>query len=302
MSPTVTSYHNSLSETETSMKPAMWTDAFREFQPEEALERMSRLGWKYIELAEKHWRDIDEREDPEQGYVELKKLADRLGIDLVSMHGPMFNCCDESINVPRLMEDSKRAIRSAPLLGIKWLVFHPGSTPLIEDEEVLTVVKEKNLAVFRTFVEEAEKAGVGIAIENLCDHWLKPGRRRFGATVPELRWLLEELQSPNVGICWDTGHANIQRLDQYRAIKTLGNQLVTTHIADNDTTGDQHLLPFAGNVDWDAVTSALREISFTGLFALEVGGAVHGLPLPVREAKIRYARELTEALCTGGIC
>jgi len=101
-----------------------------------------------------------------------------------------------------------------------------------------------------------------------------------------------------MGVCWDTGHANIQKLNQYQAIKALGKNLVTTHIDDNDTSGDQHLLPFEGNINWKAIITALREINYMGLFNLEVGGAIHKVPFTIREAKLRYALELTKTLVT----
>ena len=64
-------------------------------------------------------------------------------------------------------------------------------------------------------------------------------------------WLVEETDPEIVGICWDMNHAQVQKLDQYQAIKELGEHLFHTHI--NDTMKDseeQHLLPFEGKVDW----------------------------------------------------
>lgn len=274
------------------MKPSIWTDAFVELQPEEALEGLAEVGWRYVELADKHWRDIDGRESAERDFKALRRLAERLSVRILQMHGPMFNICEDK-NLRENVELAKRAIRWAGLLGVEWVVFHPGTLPFGEDESEIEEVRRRNVEGFRELCAEAEKHGVGIAVENTSDGNV-PGRRAFGSTPTELAWLINELGYERVGVCWDTGHANLQRLDQYRSIKFLGRLLVATHIADNDGSGDQHLLPYEGNVKWDDVLRALREIGYKGLFNLEVGGAVHKIPLPIRKAKIRYAFELLD--------
>jgi sugar phosphate isomerase/epimerase len=158
--------------------------------------------------------------------------------------------------------------------------------------------KEGNLEMLRGWVTWAERFGIEIAVENMHD--MIPdivGRRAFGAIPSELLWLVKETNPELVGVCWDVNHAHVQKLDQYRAIKQLGKHLLHTHI--NDTTTDseeQHLLPFEGKVDWKAVIKALKEINYQGLFSLEAGASVGSLPLSLRDLKLRYALELTEAM------
>ena len=42
------------------------------------------------------------------------------------------------------------------------------------------------------------------------------------------------------------------------------------HLHDNDGTGDQHLLPFDGDVDWESVALILSRTAYGGTLALEV--------------------------------
>lgn len=56
------------------------------------------------------------------------------------------------------------------------------------------------------------------------------------------------------------------------------------------------MLPFEGTIDWKRVMAGLRDIDYQGLFNLEVGGALHNVPLGLREKKLHYALELTKAL------
>ncbi len=282
------------------MKPGIWTDAFQESEPEEALERLAHIGWKHIELAEKHMHDIDKRQRPDKHILNLNKLCADLGISIVTVHAPIFNLCDEQS--PRTRSEMPLmgpALKWAGVLGAEWVVVHPGTPADMWSGEATERARQQNLRAFQKFVAEAETARVGIAAENLCGRESRMGTERFGAVPGQLLWLASSLDAENVGVCWDTGHARLQGLDQYRAIKALGKHLVTTHIHDSDGVADRHLLPFDGDIDWQGVMRALREIDYTGYLVLEVGGAVHGLPLAIREAKLRYALELTEALAAG---
>ncbi|MCD6508052.1 sugar phosphate isomerase/epimerase [Candidatus Poribacteria bacterium] len=280
------------------MKPSIWTDAFVEFEPEEAIERLREAGWRYFELADKHWRDIDKREKPEEGFRNLKRQCERLGVLIHQMHGPMFNTCEEPSKLKAHMEEAERSLRWAGVLGVRWVVFHPGSASISEDEEDLEEVRRRNLEVFGKLADTARQLQIGIAIENTADR-NDGGRRVFGATTYELLSLVRALGPEVAGICWDTGHANVQKLNQYKAIKALGKHLVATHIDDNNSSSDQHLLPFEGNIDWKGVMRALREVNYDGFFNLEIGGAMHKVPLSVRVEKARYALELTKALIEG---
>lgn len=81
----------------------------------------------------------------------------------------------------------------------------------------------------------------------------------------------------------------MQGLDQYRAIKSLGERLVHTHINDNiSTLEEQHLAPFEGLINWKIIISALREIGYEGLLNIEGGISITKLPLKIRKAKLKY--------------
>lgn len=51
-----------------------------------------------------------------------------------------------------------------------------------------------------------------------------------------------------LGFCFDTSHANLK--DQFYLLEQYGDRLSALHIADNDTTADQHRIPFDGNIDF----------------------------------------------------
>ena len=81
---------------------------------------------------------------------------------------------------------------------------------------------------------------------------------------------MKELESPWYAVCVDVGHAAISGPDPEELIRGLDNKtLGCLHIHDNDYLHDQHLLPYTGDLNWENITSALKDICYQGAFSLE---------------------------------
>lgn len=89
----------------------------------------------------------------------------------------------------------------------------------------------------------------------------------FLNTAADAARLCDEVAHPNIGILYDTFHANIEEKDQYRAIKTVARHLVHVHSCENDRG-----TPGSGHVEWDKVFDALREIHYQGAVVIESFG------------------------------
>jgi len=76
------------------------------------------------------------------------------------------------------------------------------------------------------------------------------------ATPVNLKHFLEQTRLTGVKLCFDTGHANIEG-GLGEALEAVRDLVITTHIHDNHGERDDHLLPYQGNIDWDATLSAL---------------------------------------------
>jgi sugar phosphate isomerase/epimerase len=55
-------------------------------------------------------------------------------------------------------------------------------------------------------------------------------------------------------------------------LRRVGPLVWTLHLHDNDGSGDLHLPPGRGNIDWRDVMNALGEISYNGTLNLELPG------------------------------
>lgn len=172
-----------------------------------------------------------------------------------------------------------RCIDAFKLAGVDYAVVHPNSTtvPLAE----LDPVKEYDnvMGHLAPFVEYGNKVGLSIVVENMrMVHGSAPMHRYCG-TPDELCKVADAL---GVGICWDTGHANIVGLTQSEAIKYIGDRLKVLHLNDNFGGEDIHLAPFCGTVDWADTMQGLSDIGFDGYLNFEVSTA--RMPGAVRKA------------------
>lgn len=78
-------------------------------------------------------------------------------------------------------------------------------------------------------------------------------------------------------------------------MKECGNLLYATHISDNNGSGDQHLSPMRGNIDWRSVIHVLKTINYNGLLSLEIPGEKNP-SIAVRDNRLRLVSIIMENL------
>ena len=100
----------------------------------------------------------------------------------------------------------------------------------------------------------------------------------------------EQLEEIDVGICLDYGHAHLVG-DLGDQIETISGHLWTTHVHDNGGRQDDHLVPFAGTIDWDAAIMGTQKIGYDGVLMLEVADTGNPLDVLQRSAKARERLE-----------
>jgi sugar phosphate isomerase/epimerase len=96
----------------------------------------------------------------------------------------------------------------------------------------------------------------------------------------------EDIESPEVGICLDFGHAHMDD-DLVEVIETVSEHLVTTHVHDNRRRADDHLVPFEGTIDWPAALTAIQKVGYEEPLIFEI--AAHGR---VKDTLVRAERAL----------
>jgi D-psicose/D-tagatose/L-ribulose 3-epimerase len=89
----------------------------------------------------------------------------------------------------------------------------------------------------------------------------------FLNTAADAARLSAEINHPNVGILFDTFHANIEEKDIGAGYRTVGKHLKHVHTCENDRG-----IPGSGHVEWTGVFRALREIGYDGWLTIESFG------------------------------
>ena len=93
----------------------------------------------------------------------------------------------------------------------------------------------------------------------------------FLNTAADAAKLCDEVGHPNVGVLFDTFHANIEEKSIADAFRTVGKHLKHVHTCENDRG-----IPGSGHVEWPSIFQALRDIRYDGWLTIESFGFTLG--------------------------
>jgi D-psicose/D-tagatose/L-ribulose 3-epimerase len=108
--------------------------------------------------------------------------------------------------------------------------------------------------------------GVTIAIEPLNRF-----ETYFLNTAADAVALCDQIGHPNVGILFDTFHANIEEKNIAQGYRTVARHLKHVHTCENDRG-----IPGSGHVEWKEVFQSLRDIRYDGWLTIESFGFALG--------------------------
>jgi hexulose-6-phosphate isomerase len=272
------------------------TAGFKDQPLAKALEEIAAAGYSHVEISSLEG-------DPERVLTgrELEQLQARIeesGLRAGTVHAPMMR------NVLAAPEEDWRREKAALLgeylrmsgaLGAGGMVIHPVPNPrFVEDPERPELTGIMSGAARRSLddlVPVALESGVRILLENL------PYRSHYPfLTMTELRGLVDDYPEEAVGLVVDTGHAWTAGNDPGGEIRAAGERLWGTHLQDVDGEDpqDNHWAPLQGDLDWEAIREALREVGYRGFWTFEVATPRRG-ESPAELARLTYAaaRELS---------
>jgi D-psicose/D-tagatose/L-ribulose 3-epimerase len=86
----------------------------------------------------------------------------------------------------------------------------------------------------------------------------------FLNTAADAAKLAEQIGHPNIGILFDTFHANIEEKQIAAGYLTVGPHLKHVHTCENDRG-----IPGSGHVEWDQVFQALHSMNYDGWLTIE---------------------------------
>lgn len=219
------------------------------------LEQIKAMGFDGVEVP---IFDVN----PENWYTWRKKL-DELGLKriAVTICGADFNQISPDENIRKAtLERNKRAVDCALVLGADLLtgpyhsaLSHFTGKPATQQEWQWAVENLQELAQY------ADDLGITLGLE-----YLNRFESYLVSSADELLKLVEDVNHPACKIMFDTFHANIEEKSLGDAIRKLSKHLVHVQVSENDrsTVGK-------GNVDWEDVFKALKDINYGGWLSIE---------------------------------
>lgn len=271
------------------MIPSIWTAMYAEMSLPQALKTLHSQGWTTFEMSTEHFVEIEKAADSQSIIMETLECIDSLGLTMPQGHLYLQARIADFDDERRLHDVLvlEKHLEIASKLGIEAVVLHPGGIHKYTTRVNWQRIKTLNIESLTRLADYAGEREIVIGLENL---------NRRGAATPDDLWdLVDAVDSPVLGFTLDTSHANLSNVDIPSAIVELSPRLYATHISDNDGSGDQHLTPGNGNIEWVGVMTAFSETNYMGLFNLEIPGERHPV-LQMREYKSRYALQVCQWL------
>lgn len=114
---------------------------------------------------------------------------------------------------------------------------------------------ERGLEVMKGLVKYAEDARVTIALENTRKE-------------KHLDFIFSNINSPCLGLCYDSGHDFLHSPEPGRILKKWGHLLKITHFSDNNGLEDDHWIPGKGVINWDIIKVNFPK-DYEGVISLE---------------------------------
>ncbi|MBE5869564.1 MAG: sugar phosphate isomerase/epimerase [Lachnospiraceae bacterium] len=242
------------------------------------LKNLKASGFDGVDLFLKN--NYLDREDRDNMVDTICSNLNEAGLTCAQVHLPYYGMMFSSELFDDAMEARIHYVLSImPKLGAKWGALHAMSSTNYGFDRKRAM--EDNIVKLQNYLKTAEKYDVGIAVENLPVWYDVPQNAYFTSEVEDHVQLIDRLNHPLIGACWDFGHANIMGCDQFgrpvepyydkvKALETMGKRVKIVHAQDNYGDYDEHHCPTIGTVEWYKLIPILLKNDFPGYFSLEV--------------------------------
>ena len=226
--------------------------------PEPYLRRIAGAGFTHVHWC--HQWNTDFAYD-ECEVRQIEAWLRELGLCLTDLHGsagPEKNWCS-TVEYERQagVELVKNRVRMTHVLGGDVVIMHIPAEPQSATEA--GPYWERLRRSLDEVEVEARRRGVRIALENLTCQ----------GTFDTIETLLSLYGPEYLGLCYDAGHGNVTG-DGLTRLEDLKERLISVHLHDNDASGDQHLLPFGGTVEWGLLMRLIDESAYAKPLSFEV--------------------------------
>ncbi|MBO4345481.1 MAG: sugar phosphate isomerase/epimerase, partial [Victivallales bacterium] len=191
---------------------------------------------------------------PGRPYIaEFQKRAERYGMKITGAHGLLgpdydLGCTDDTV-----LAEHVRFLEELSEVGIRTYTVHTGSHHAFfgGGKRVPSDFWPRLRHALDVLLPVAEKTGITLAVENIYEPF-----NILDLTVS----LVESYNHPLLGLCFDSGHANVSPAGLSAVFDRMKDNIVTCHLHDNDGNKDTHSAPGHGSIDWPALMAKLLNL------------------------------------------
>jgi len=270
------------------MKLAFSSNAYLHFSVEDTIRRIAEIGYTGIEIladVPHAWPAglLPERIDS------LRAALDEHKLTISNVNAFMMNAVadprqpywhpswidpDPHYRAIR-REHTKRALKLAKEIGAPHITTEPGG-PLVEGQT--------RAAAYDTFYEELMPC-LELAAEIEMPLLIEPEPDLLIERFDQYLEFLERLDSPQVGLNFDVGHAYCVGEDPQDWIERMAPHTVHYHFEDiAETRVHEHLVPGRGAIDFDATLAAIGKTGYDGWITVELYPYINEPDTAAREA------------------
>ena len=229
---------------------------------EVTLERISRIGYDYIEIqGAPEMYDVDE----------VRSLLDKYGIGCYGSVTLMLeqrnliakNPAQRAMSVQYV----KDIIKMVSALGGSMVSVVPGTVGKIVPDGRPEEEWQWAIEGLRECYDYGASHDVRLGIEPINrfeTYFINRGAQALA--------LAEEV-GPNCGVCLDIFHMNLEEADYYETIRQCGHRLVNFHVADNN-----RFAPGMGHLDWPKIIEVLKSTGYDEVLSVEFAAPMDRTP------------------------
>lgn len=204
---------------------------------EERLRCIKEAGFDEVILS---WEDeIEPRLIPKEDMVGMARDA---GLEVTNFHAPYRGYNDiwekDAAGSRYFLDELCGFVEDCAHFDVPAIVVHTC------DRELNDFNFENGLRFFETLGKFGQDKGVDIAVENVSRQDL-------------LYKLLDEIQLPHFGICYDSSHDHMKPEWHGKILDRYGKRIKALHISDNDFKEDRHWIPGEGKIDFETLIPRL---------------------------------------------
>lgn len=251
----------------------------------EGIKNLSETGYKYVYFDGDFLVDTSEIKD-------IPKIINDFGLIPFSLHD-IWMFPEEKEKINEFISYKETVFEKAKILNVKYLTTHFGLPVDLKEKEDFEFerclnrkgikkddYRKMNIELMHKLCEKAEEYQLSLTIENLPPKCLGD----FTTDIDDILNIIKEIDRSNIGICFDSGHANIAGIKLSDFVLKAGDKLFETHFHDNigylkddNSINDLHQPCGIGNINWIEIIASLEKINFKNPIVFEIGSSYETL-------------------------